>query len=73
MILVQKISVTHMGPSANMTHFVAFVISFQDIVAFKLPFGANWVIDDSKDYYLLVTVSQIFVKNLWYLPQNETP
>jgi hypothetical protein len=27
-----------MGQSANMDHFVAFVISFQDIVALKLPF-----------------------------------
>jgi hypothetical protein len=45
-----------MGQSANMTHFVAFFISFQNIVTLKLPFGANRVIGDSKNYYLLVTV-----------------
>jgi hypothetical protein len=61
-----------MGQSANMAHFVVFFIRFQNIVTMKLPFEANRVIGDSKDY-LLVTVSQIFVKNLWYLPQNEPP
>jgi hypothetical protein len=32
--------------------------------------GHTVVIGDSKDYYLLVRVSQIFVKNLRFLPQN---
>jgi hypothetical protein len=30
-----------MGQSTNISHVVAFFISFQDIVTLKLPFGAN--------------------------------
>jgi hypothetical protein len=30
-----------MGQSANIAHFVAFFISFQNIVTLKLHFGAN--------------------------------
>jgi hypothetical protein len=45
-----------MGQSANMAQFVAFFISFQDIVTLKLFLGQTGVIGDSKDYYLLETV-----------------
>jgi hypothetical protein len=45
-----------MGQSANMAHFVAFFISFQNIVTLKLPFGATGVIGDSNNYNLIVTV-----------------
>jgi hypothetical protein len=45
-----------MGQRANMSHVVAFFISFQNILILKLPFGQTGVIDDSKNYYLLVTV-----------------
>jgi hypothetical protein len=30
-----------MGQTANIAHFVAFFISFQNIVTLKLPVGAN--------------------------------
>jgi hypothetical protein len=43
MILPQNISVMPMGQSANMAHFVAFSICFQNIVTLKLLFGANRV------------------------------
>jgi hypothetical protein len=59
-----------MGQRANMTHFVVFFISFQDIVTLKLPLGQTGIIGDSNDYYLVVRVSQIFVKNQRFLPQN---
>jgi hypothetical protein len=45
-----------------MAHFVALFISVQNIVTFKLPFGATGVIGDSNDCYLLVTISKIFLK-----------
>jgi hypothetical protein len=54
-----------MGQSSNMAHFVAFYVSFQNIVTLKLPFGANrfywWF---KRLYYLLVRVSQIFIKKI---------
>jgi hypothetical protein len=58
-----------MGQSAIIAHFVAFFISFQNILTLKL--GQTGVIGESKTYYLLVTVSQIFIKNLLFLPQND--
>jgi hypothetical protein len=45
-----------------MAHVVAYFISFQNIVTLKLPFGEIGIIGNSKDYYLMVNVSQIFVK-----------
>jgi hypothetical protein len=41
MILLQNISIMPIGQSANMSHFVAFFINFQNIITLKLPFGAN--------------------------------
>jgi hypothetical protein len=40
-----------------MSHFVAFSNSFQDIVTFKLPFGANRGFGDLKNYNLLVSLN----------------
>jgi hypothetical protein len=41
MILPQNSSLTPIGQSANIAYFAVFVISFQNIVTMKLPFGAN--------------------------------
>jgi hypothetical protein len=62
-----------MDQSANMAHFVAFFISFQNIVTFNLPFGANrgyWWFK-----YLIFTgkILTDFRQKSAVLPQNEPP
>jgi hypothetical protein len=39
-----------MDQSANIVHFVALFISFQNIVTLKLPAGQTGIVRDSKDY-----------------------
>jgi hypothetical protein len=71
MILPQHISVTPHGPKSKYSSICSIFHKLSGYCNLEITIWGKRVIGDLKDYYLLETVSQIFVKkNLRFLPQN---
>jgi hypothetical protein len=74
MILLHNISITPHGPECNYSSFCSNFHKLSEYCNLEITcLGQTGILSDSKDntIYCMVTVSQIFVKNLRFWPQND--
>jgi hypothetical protein len=71
-ILPQDISLTPCGLECKHSSFSSICHKISKYFNLQITlWGKHGLLVNEKNYYLLVTISQILVKNLLFLPQND--